>query len=194
MPRIYPKVVVRHPSPNQSVRLSWPPSLIMIHDTEGGNVKGTGDLLTLGRVFDPNQGGRDDASCTVGTDEDGHSGRYVSDRAKAWQVGAYNSASLGIEQVGFASQNWRAKSKDKQIRETARWVAYWSRHYNIPIQHGGVSGGAVTRKGVLQHRALGALGGGHVDVSEDYPIQKLFKYARRYRRLQNIWRRNHHPS
>jgi hypothetical protein len=39
-----------------------------------------------------------------------------------------------IEQIGFATDNWRSRAKDLQLRETARWIALWHRRYGIPIR------------------------------------------------------------
>lgn len=182
--RLGPNVVTRHYSPNQSERFPVALELITLHDTEGSNVPGSiADLVGLGEWFArPIQ-----ASAHVATDSDGNSARYVSDRRKAWHCAAYNSASLGIEQIGFASQprstwfaNWR------QLRETARWIAYWSHRYGIPIRRARVSGGAVTRSGVIRHMDLGALGGGHSDPGANYPFRRVLLLARAYKAARQL--------
>lgn len=178
--RLHPNVVARHNSPNQSERSPVPLNLIVLHDTEGANLPGsTRDLTGLGDFF-----GRSstEASSHVATDSDGNSARYVSDRRKAWHCMAYNSASLGIEQIGFVTQsradwlqNWR------QLRETARWIAYWSHRYDIPIRRARVSDGGVTRSGVTRHMDLGSDGGGHVDPGSNYPFDRVLMLARAYK-------------
>lgn len=178
--RLAPNVVVRHYSPCQSERSPVPLNLIILHDTEGSNVPDSiSDLAGLGDWFGSISA---QASSHVATDSDGNSARFVSDRRKAWHCMAYNSASLGIEQVGFASQsrvtwlkNWR------QLRETARWIAYWSHRYGIPIRKGAVSGGVVTRSGVLRHMDLGAIGGGHSDPGSNYPFGRVLLLARLFK-------------
>jgi hypothetical protein len=90
---------------------------------------------------------------------------------------------LSIEQIGFATDNWRSKAKEPQLQETARWIALWNKRYGIPIRRARVSrDGRVLRSGVIQHRWLGTLGGGHHDVSAAYPMRKVLRYARAHRK------------
>jgi N-acetyl-anhydromuramyl-L-alanine amidase AmpD len=168
--RRFPDVHVRRNSPNQSQRTARI-NLIVLHSTEGANVKGDGDLIGLGGWFaNPSA----QVSSHVATDADGHSGRYVPDEKKAWHCATDNSRALGIEQIGSAAQKqW----SDAQLRETARWIAYWSRKYSIPITHS-------TSRGVCTHSDLGAAGGGHHDPGTAYPLSKVLKYALHYRNLQ----------
>lgn len=167
--RLAPKVVLREPSPNVSQRIS-PISLIVIHDTEGGS------LASVGSEFASTAS---QVSAHVCTDSKGESARYVRDEEKAWQCVAYNSAALGIEQIGFASQkSWPAA----QVDETARWVARWSQKHGIPIRRAIVLGGRVVRSGVITHEQLGAAGGGHHDPGPNYPMGKLRKRARFFRK------------
>lgn len=178
--RLGPHVVVRHYSPCQSERAGVPLDLIVLHDTEGANIPGSiADLSGLGDFFGNLS---TQASAHVATDSDGNSARYVSDRRKAWHCMAYNSASLGIEQLGFASQSRATWLKNwRQLRETARWIAYWSHRYGIPIRRGAVSNGTVTRAGVLRHMDLGAVGGGHSDPGANYPFNRVLWLARAYK-------------
>lgn len=178
--RLHPNVVVRHRSPCQSertpgVRLN----LITLHDTEGANIKGVADLAGLGNFFGDIDA---QASSHVATDSDGNSARFVSDRMKAWHCSGYNSASLGIEQLGFASQTRATWLKNfRQLRETARWIAWWSKRYGIPIRRARVSGGVVTRSGVIRHMDLGSIGGGHSDPGSNYPFNRVLLLARAYK-------------
>ena len=175
--RSLPTVRVRRSTPNQSTRNGVRPQLIVLHSTEGQNVKGLGDLVGLGGWF---ANPKAQVSAHVATDAEGNSARYVGDDAKAWHCARYNSLSLGIEQVGRAAQtDW----DPEQQRETARWIAYWSRKHGIPIQKGEVANGSVSRPGVLRHSELGALGGGHSDPGDHYPLREVLEFARHYRRL-----------
>lgn len=176
--RRYPNVRVRHRSPNQSSRGGVKPRLIVLHSTEGANVKGLADLIGLGGWFGQTRAG---VSSHAATDAEGQSARYVADEAKAWHCAGYNSLSLGLEQIGRAAQSsWT----DAQVRESARWLAYWSRKHSIPLQRGKVSGGRVIRAGVVTHADLGALGGGHHDPGAGFPVAHCIALARRYRTLQ----------
>lgn len=176
--RIHPKVKVRKISPNQSER-SAGMSLIVLHSTESHDVpRSAKDLEAVANWF-ANPAAQ--ASSHVIVDADGHSARCVSDRKKAWTCVNFNSVSLNIEQIGFASfgrDKWRARWRE--IRETARWIARWSKKYGIPIRLARVSGSTVTRSGVTTHAALGAAGGGHHDPGP-YPMRRVLILARLYR-------------
>ena len=176
--RAIPKVRVRKLVRNKSQRQGGArPTLIVLHSTEGNNVTGLADLQGLGSWFDnPNS----QVSAHVATDAEGNSARYVRDEDKAWQCAAYNSASLGIEQVGKAAQTSWAEA---QQRETARWIAYWSLKFGIPSQKGAVDDGRVVKPGICRHSELGAKGGGHSDPGAGYPLADVLEFARHYRSL-----------
>ena len=180
--RAFPDVKVRMNVACQSTR-TGDIQLIVLHDTEGGNIPNSvADLKGLGEYFDrPST----QASSHVGVDADGHSARYVQPHKKAWTQAYWNQVSLSVEQIGFAVENWNAPAKDKEIHETARWIALWHREQGVPIRRGRVSaGGSVLRSGVVQHRELGNLGGGHHDVSASYPMARVLRLAKRYAALQ----------
>lgn len=169
--------VVRHVR-NCSTRHGAKPILIVVHATQGANVKGVSDLKGLGDWFD-NPAAQ--ASSHVATDAEGHSARFVADELKAWHVAFFNSVSLGIEQVGFAEQKaW----PDAQLQETARWVGRWAHAYGIPIRQGRVSlDGRIIKSGVVRHSDLGNLGGGHHDPGSDYPFAEVLRIGRGYLHL-----------
>lgn len=173
MSRTYPNVVVRKNVRNQSSRNGVRPSIIVVHTTESQEaLHSKRDLESIGSWFD---NGAAQASSHVCTDGDGNSARYVDDDKKAWHVAAFNSMSLGIEQIGRASYlHWNSA----QLKETARWVAYWSKKHGIPIR-GSRKG---RRSGVARHSDLGLAGGGHSDPGKSYPLAVVFAYARVYRR------------
>lgn len=179
--RHHANVTVRHNVACQSSRNGGTPQLLVIHDTEGGNIpKSSRDLAGLGDFFDRLS---TQASSHVANDEDGNSARYVPDDRKAWSQAFYNPVSLSIEQIGFATDNWNGAKKEAQLQETARWIAWWSKEHGIPIRRGRVSlNGRVLLSGVIQHRSLGNLGGGHHDVSHDYPMGRVLEYARKHRK------------
>lgn len=176
-----PHAVVRHNVACQSDRHGSPLLLIVIHDTEGGNIPHSArDLAGLGDYFDRLS---TQASSTVAVDEDGQSARYVPDERKAWAQAYYNPWALSIEQIGFATDDWNSAKKEKQLQEVARWIALWNKRFDIPIRAGAVTvDGRITKSGVKQHRSLGNLGGGHHDVSHDYPMAKVLQYARAHRK------------
>ncbi|HEX6715343.1 MAG TPA: peptidoglycan recognition family protein [Thermoleophilaceae bacterium] len=152
---------------NQSSRNGIRPRIVVLHTTESHNTAGVNDLIGLAGWFD-NPAAQ--ASSHIGNDAEGNDIRLVPDDAKAWTQAAFNSVALSIEQVGQASQStWPVA----QLDNTARWVAYWSKKYSIPLIHS-------TTHGVCQHRDLGSAGGGHHDCGSDYPFAKVLQLARQY--------------
>lgn len=176
MSRYTPHVVHHRISPNQSSRNGVTPRIIVLHSTEGSNIPhSAADLIGCTNFLcQPSV----EASSHVIVDGDGHSARLVADERKSWAQARYNPFALSIEQIGHAaSEHW---TRD-EIRETARWIARWSKKYHIPIRIGAVGGGFVTRTGVVTHKMLGALGGGHVDPGDRYPLEACLNLARFYR-------------
>jgi hypothetical protein len=172
--RYTPHVDVTIWSPNKSTRGGASPTLITIHATVSHNLKGLGDLKAIGNYFaKPSTR----ASSHVCTDNEGNSARYVRDTEKAWHCAAYNRMSLGIEQILMADGTELTRDL---YRETARWVARWSKIYRIPIRKGEVSSGRVVKAGVVRHSDLGAAGGGHGDPGP-YDFQLMMGLAKFYR-------------
>lgn len=166
-----PQPEVTHLVRNQSSRNGATIRLIVLHDTEGANLPGIRDLQGLGDYFDR---AAVQASSHACNDAEGNDARYVPDSRKAWHCAGYNSVSLGLEQIGFASQTiW----PDAQLRNAAEWVAYWSKLHRIPIQRGRVANGQVVKPGVVMHSELGVIGGGHHDPGPAYPVDRVIGYA-----------------
>jgi hypothetical protein len=186
--RLFPEVKVRINVRRQSTRHGAPLMWIVIHDTEGANIaESIKDLQGLGHYFDdPSVPLVSRGSSHVATDSDGFSARFIPDHEKAWHCAFYNAISLGIEQIGFATQG---KWVDAELEETARWVARWSREYGIPIRS--LTQPNMSAKGVIRHMDLGSLGGGHHDPGSNYPMDEMLKDARRFKRLQIRHNRSH---
>lgn len=173
--RYTPHVNITSWSPNKSSREGAKPTLIVIHATVSHNVPGLNDLQAIANLF-ANPGFQ--ASSHVCTDNEGHSARFVRDEDKAWHVAGFNRMALGIEQIIMAD----GKELTRDLyRETARWVARWSKKYDIPIRKGKVSGSSVIRTGVVRHSELGAIGGGHSDPGP-YDMHAMLGLARFYRK------------
>jgi hypothetical protein len=155
------------------------PNLIVLHSTESHDVpKSAQDLEAVAGWF---QNPAAQASSHVIVDADGNSARCVPDSGKAWTCAAFNSASLNIEQIGFASFGWLGwRKRSREIRESARWIARWSRKYDIPIRRAKVHTDRVMRSGVTTHAALGVAGGGHSDPGP-YPLRRVLILARLYK-------------
>jgi N-acetyl-anhydromuramyl-L-alanine amidase AmpD len=175
--RYTPHVDYTEWSPNKSSRGGAHPTLIVIHATVSNNVKGLADLRAIGSWFSrPST----QASSHVCTDNEGNSARYVRDSEKAWHCANFNRMSLGIEQILPGSAANQGQLTRDLYRETARWVARWSKMYGIPIRKGAVSGSQVTKSGVIRHSELGAAGGGHADPGL-YDMDAMMNLARFYR-------------
>lgn len=172
--RYTPHVDVVDWSPNMTRGGMVHPTLIGIHVTAGHNRPGVADLLGLGNWFGRTSS---EVSSHVATDNEGHSARFVHDRDKAWHVANFNRMTLGIEQIapGDGTEITR-----EMLRETARWVARWSKMHGIPIRKGRVEGLLVVRSGVIRHSELGAAGGGHSDPGP-YDMHGMLSLARFYR-------------
>jgi len=164
---------------NQSARSSSI-AAIVLHDTESHDTAGLGDIRAIGDFFNRSSV---QASSHICIDAEGNTARYVPDGRKAWHCAGYNSQTLGIEQVGLASfskTQWLRRLP--QLKKAAKWIAWWSKEYGIPIQRGRVLNGQVTRRGVLMHSERGAIGGGHHDPGGGYPIWIVLRMARWYAR------------
>lgn len=161
---------------NQSSRGGVKPRIIVLHTTEGHERSGLSDLEGLGAWFD-NPAAQ--ASSHVANDAEGNDARYVPDANKAWTQAGFNPVSLSIEQIGFASESkedWL--NQKKQLANTAAWIRYWAKKYDIPIQRGKVSGSSVYSPGVVFHSDLGSYGGGHHDPGAGYPLDLVLKIAK----------------
>jgi hypothetical protein len=172
--RYQPSVDVTRISPHQSDRGGARPTLMVVHATAGHNRPGVGDLVGLGSWFtNPTS----QVSSHVATDNEGNSARFVRDERKAWHCAAYNRMSLGIEQI--APGDGTEITRD-MYRETARWIARWSKKFGIPIREARVEDGRVLRTGVIRHSSLGSLGGGHADPGR-YDMHAMLSLARFYK-------------
>ena len=173
--RTKPNIVVDRNVRNQSSRGGAKVRLLVLHSTESDERAGKADLEAIADWFD-NPAAQ--ASSHVITDADGTSARCVPDAEKAWTQAGFNPYCLSIEQIGRASQSsW----DEDELRETARWLAKWSRDQKVPLVRGAVSGSSITRAGVVTHKQLGAYGGGHVDPGEVFPVDRVIELAKDYR-------------
>lgn len=174
--RLYPNVDVRMLSPHFSSRSGTKVRLIVVHATVSHNKRGLSDLKAIGSWF---QNPKSQASSHVCTDNEGNSARYVIDHNKAWHCAGYNSASLGIEQILPGNGT---EVTDALYRETARWLAVWSKRYGIRLRKARTLRGRVILGGVARHSDLGVAGGNHSDPGPNYNLSRVLKYARHYRR------------
>lgn len=151
------------------------PVRICLHDTESHDAPGVADLAGVASYW---HGSGTGYGSHLGIDADGNTGRYVDDREIAWHVGGHNTGSLGIEQIGMASfskTTWLKRKK--QLDKVAKWIAYWSKTYNIPITRS-------IERGVFTHAMWSAASplSDHTDPGSGYPLTYVMFRARQYKK------------
>lgn len=164
-----------------------PVCAVAVHSTESQDLHGTKDDLHGIRNWFNDQ--RSDASSHVGIDGDANTELWVHSNEKAWTIGAANSWTVNIEFVGRAAQPAR-DWEEAQIKEGAKWAAYWASKYNFKIQKANcrdINGLCVcTKKGIIRHSDVTAAGfGSHTDPGRSFPMNDFLTYARWYRK--NGW-------
>ena len=85
-------------------------------------------------------------------EDGGEATQLVPLHLKAWHARAYNARSLGVE-LAWTKGRWPLG----QLRVVARVVAWLLHEYNLPPRWARFGIG----KGIVRHRDLGQLGGGH---------------------------------
>jgi N-acetyl-anhydromuramyl-L-alanine amidase AmpD len=160
---------------------------VILHSTESQDLPGTKDDLRAIRNWFNNP--KSQASSHVGIDGSGNTEVWVRSNRKAWTAGAANSWSCNIEFIGRAAQPASAW-EDAQIKEGARWAAYWCLKYGLPVRRGvarNINGLCVcTVKGILTHLDITKAGfGSHTDPGPRFPMTKFLRYTRYY--VQNGW-------
>lgn len=175
--RYKPHVKYIHYTRSCSTRHGAPIQLIVVHTTQGSNMKGIQDLKSLGNWWDASYGTPQASSSTIGIDAEGYSARYVRDVEKAWTQAYYNPWCLSIENIGFAEQKDWTK---EQVQENARWIAHWCNKHDLRPYKGQVTkDGIIKKTGVVRHKDLGNLGGGHNDPGT-FPLADCLEMARFY--------------
>lgn len=143
--------LIWRPSPNHSSRHGEPTTHLVWHATIG---------RYLGAVATLREPTSDASAHLVVREDGGETTQLVRLDAKAWHAYPYwNTRSIGVEhaslQRGFASH--------AQLEQSARLFAYLCHRERIPAVHG------VDRpRGIVRHRDLGAVGGGHLDGPDDH--------------------------
>jgi hypothetical protein len=148
---------------------------------------GIKDLIGLGNFFDIGFGAG--VLAYAANDAQGNDARFVIDNA---QGVARRRLQLALARPSNRSAPpLRRQWSEAQLRNTADWIAYWSKLHGIPIQRGRVGNGQVIKPGVVMHSELGAIGGGHHDPGPAYPIEQVLEYAIHASpdaRKQKVWK------
>lgn len=163
---------VCHATPHGSMS----PVRVVLHDTESHDTAGISDVRGI-YSFWQSQGLGYGAHLVI--DRDGNTAMAdCGFGTELWHVGNYNGGSIGIEQIGFASNKRAAwlHQNEQQIIKVARWIAWFHRAYGIPVEHS-------IEHGVCTHADVGHAGidtSGHTDPGTGYPLDTVLWLARRY--------------
>lgn len=167
---------------NRSSRNGKAIRAIAIHSTESNDLANSTDDLKGVRSWFNNPAS--DASSHLGIDGDGNTELWVPSTEKAWTILDLNAVTLNIEFIGRAAQpakDWELE----QLKEGAKWAAYWGRRFGIPVKRGKVSNvrgqAVVARKGIIRHSDLTHAGSGtHQDPGAGFPMSKFLSLASWY--------------
>ncbi len=145
-------------SPNYSSRSGQRVRLIVAHDCEGSFAGSVSWFATA----------KSQVSAHIVLSEDGtRAVQMVAWGNKAWHACNVNSISEGIEAAGFAAKGLGAP----EWKALAAIVAFRLRANAIPCQR---AAAANNWTGYCQHVDLGAMGGGHHDITLDATIRAHF--------------------
>ena len=166
---------------NQSERRG-PILAICVHSTESQDLPGTTDDLRAIRNWFDNPASQ--ASSHIGIDGQGNTEQWVYAPKKAWTCGAANSFTLNIEFIGRAAQP-RKDWEEAQLKQGARWAAYWGHRFGIPMVKGAVidvHGACVcVHKGIIRHSDVTAAGfGSHTDPGPNFPMERFIDLGQWY--------------
>lgn len=150
------------PAVHTSGRRPAPPTLVVIHCTQGSTAEGAARWFA-----NPRSGG----SAHVVVD-DQEVWRCVDDMVIAWHAKGANTTGLGLEIAGFA-QWTRGEWMEHQPRlvESARIHAGWCRVYGIPLVES-------TSRGYHTHAGLP--GNDHWDPGPGFPMDFYLDSVRRF--------------
>lgn len=150
----------------------WPVRFI-IHSTESHDAAGLKDLEGIVGFWRRQSLGY---GAHLVIDSDGNTAICASPEQKTWHTYKRNTGSIGIELVGFARFSPHAWFlRIKQLRELARWLAYYSDLYAIPLRFS-------TDRGVAGHRHHSKeFGGTHWDPGFSFPFGFVIRLAKKYK-------------
>jgi hypothetical protein len=157
------------------------PTRIILHCTEGPQREGTIDIEGVAGYWRHQDAGY---GTHLVIDAQGNTLRWARDGYTTWGTGGANTGSLQIEIIGYTSYTaaqWAACRAG--LKQTSKWIAYWSRTHNIPIS-------LSTEHGVCTHAMCSAAGypTDHGDPGPNYPLSQVLRWARVYKRIG--WQRS----
>jgi hypothetical protein len=156
---------------NYSSRRGVRPRLLVAHYTVSPNRPGWSDVWGNVALFNAPAFA---ASSNYVIDGEGHCAYIVRESDKAWTQAAANPFAISAELINSGHEP--ALLASPGLAKVGRVFADAAKRWAIPLQLGKVSGCTVVRPGIIDHHALGACGGGHVDVSP-YSVQTVIRAA-----------------
>lgn len=143
------------------------PRVIVLHSTESHDYRGITDISgVLGYLSRT----PDRLNCHLVVDKEGYTGIGGALNELMYHCAGNNTGSIGIEQIGFARFSLRTwRSRKAQLETVAKWLAYISDKYDIPLVHS-------TTHGVCMHKDVPA--GGHHDPGKGYPFKQVLTRAK----------------
>ncbi len=145
---------------NQSGREGTAPRAIVVHYPVMANRPGLGDMLgLLGWLNNP----RAQVSYHRVFDWDRHCFAVVPLARKSWSVAGFNRVTINYSMMGRGAADGRF-APPAALRAMAADIARTAKQWGIPIRRARISGCTVVSPGITDHAALGACGGGHVDI------------------------------
>jgi N-acetylmuramoyl-L-alanine amidase-like protein len=165
------------PSPNYSSRGGSSVRLIVIHSTEGATtIEALGNWFANPSAQVSSHTGIDDVNNNV-------VGEYVKPPNKAWTAGNANPYAIQTELCcpSGASANWSRQTwlnHENMLRKCADWVREESQRYGIPLTALTPSQAQGSGHGVCEHKDLGAMGGGHYDCGNGFPMDEIIRMAK----------------
>ena len=147
---------------NRSSRRGVAPRLLVPHYTVSRNTAGWGDVNAIVGLFDRPAFA---ASSTFVIDAEGNCAYIVPMTEKPWTQAGFNSVSVSIEFIAMGDEGTLSAAA---VDKGGRVFAEAARLFHIPLQIGAISGCSVVQGGILDHKALGACGGGHHDLAPLY--------------------------
>lgn len=157
------------------------PTRMILHTTESNDIKGDADALAI-PTFWKNQGKGYGSHHVI--DKEGITVRCQWDPQITYTTQDANTGSLQIEMVAksiYSKKQWA--ERDIQIRQVAKWWAYWSRQYGIPLKWDTEHGCSTHNMQTIKHHVPG----GHTDPGPYFPLEVLMQHAVWYK--ENGWYR-----
>lgn len=152
---------------NYSTRFGVRPRLFVLHYTVSGNRPGWDDVNAIVTLFND---WAFQASSNYVIDNEGHCAYIVRESDKAWTQAAYNPDAISVEVINTGSEPTYAGTAG--LAKIGLVASDALCRWKIPVQQGATSGGLVVRPGIVDHKSLGIIGGGHSDIGH-YSVPKV---------------------